>query len=150
MTNQLIETNIFPMQCVFASSGLLKIDNIAAGVGIIIFSPASKVAVGMHILRAIPASAQVSNPTYYAVTAIPYAVEEIKKREMIPPFSVAIAGGGSMMPTTKGDVGEKMTSVVKKVLEKSGFDIKIEKTGGSRVRTIILNLDKGKINILHK
>ena len=138
------------MQCVFVSSGLLKIDNIAAGVGVVIFSPASGVAVGMHILRAIPPSSTVSNPTYFAATAIPYAVAEIKKREMIPPFSVAIAGGGSMMPSTKGDVGEKMSTVVKKVLEKTGLAIKIEKTGGSRVRTIILNLDEGKINILHK
>jgi chemotaxis receptor (MCP) glutamine deamidase CheD len=146
----MIETSIFPMQCVFVSSGLLKIDNIAVGVGVIIFSPASKVAVGMHLLRAVPTGAKVLNPTYYASTAIPYAVEEIKKRGMTPPFSVAIAGGGAMMPTDKGDVGAKMTAVVKDGLEKSGFKVKLEKMGGTRIRIMVLNIDEGKIKISHK
>jgi len=146
----MIETSIFPMQCVFASSGLLKIDNIASGVGVIIFSPASKVAVGMHLLRAVPTGANVLNPTYYAVTAIPYVVEEIEKRKMTPPFSVAIAGGGAMMPTERGDVGAKMIAVVKEGLGKAGFQVKLEKMGGTRIRIMVLNIGEGKIKISHK
>jgi len=146
----MVEKNIFPMQCVFASSGMLKIDNIAAGVGVIVFSAASRLAVGMHLLRAEPTGKNVLNPAYYASTAIPYIVEEIKKRGMMPPFSVAIAGAGTMMPATNGDVGEKITAVVKEILEKSGFRVKLEKLGGTRIRTMVLNIDESKIKISYK
>jgi len=142
------ETIIWPMRCVVVDSGLLMINNIGAGMGIVIFSPATKKAVGMHVLRAAPKSDErVTNPAYFAATVIPHALEEMKKAGALPPFSVAVAGGGTMLPTSRGDVGQQLFAAVKDTLAKYRLTAKLEQTGGAQMRSIVLNLDEGKIRI---
>ncbi len=141
------EHTVQPMRCIFASGGLLVIDNIAAGLGILIFSPQSKIAAGMHVLRAYPKEGTVQNPLYCASTAIPYVVGTLKEQGAQPPYSVALAGGGSMLPLRDNDVGSRLLKAAREALQKEGLSIKREETGGSHVRVMILNITEGKLKI---
>lgn len=142
------ETLVIPMKFFMVSEGLMKIDRIGAGVGIIIFNSAKKIAGGMHVLRAQSPDSQSANPEYYANTVIPYAMEQFRRHGAMPPFSVAVAGGASMMNMPqRGDMGSKLLQTVKDSLAKEHLSIKLEQTGGSCIRTIMLNVDAGKIKI---
>ncbi len=142
------ESIVRPMRCVFAKSGMLVIDNIAAGLGIIIYSPAEKLAAGMHILRAFPRDGSaVQDPVYCVSTAIPFVLDTFKEQGIQGPYSIAIAGAGSMLPTDMGDVGSKLIKTAKESFQQAGLPIKLEETGGARVRRMILHIDDGKIKI---
>ena len=97
------ETLVIPMKLFMASEGLMKIDRIGAGVGIIIYNSAKKIAAGMHVLRAQSPAIQSANPEYYANTVIPYAMKQLSQHSAVPPFSVAVAGGASMMNMPQRD-----------------------------------------------
>ena len=60
------------LQSAVVTSGLLKIENIGAGVGMILFSPEQKVAAGLHIMAPSARGTKSNNPIMYADTAIPY------------------------------------------------------------------------------
>ncbi|MCP4713748.1 MAG: hypothetical protein GY868_01420, partial [Deltaproteobacteria bacterium] len=72
------DVTVQPMRCVFASNGVLRIDNIGAGMGMVVYSPSRKVAAGVHVLRAQPTEREVPNPAYFATTAISHIVETFK------------------------------------------------------------------------
>ena len=141
------ETVVLPMGCVFATGGIIKIDKIAAGVGIIIYSSANKMAAGAHVMMAASRTQDVIKMGCYANTAVPHMIDQFKKNGVGPPFSVAIAGGGEMLPTGRGDVGVKLISAVKEALAREKLQVKVEKTGGAQMRSIILDIDQGKIKI---
>lgn len=44
-------TAVKPMKCEFAEEGILWIDKIATGVGVILYNPQRKFAAGFHVLR---------------------------------------------------------------------------------------------------
>ncbi|MCP4717120.1 MAG: hypothetical protein GY868_18490, partial [Deltaproteobacteria bacterium] len=115
--------------------------------GMVVYSPSRKVAAGVHVLRAQPTEREVPNPAYFATTAISHIVETFKKKGVSGPYSVAIAGGGSMLPTSMGDVGTKLVAAVKGALSQANLPVKLEKTGGATVKTIVLHVDAGKIKI---
>jgi len=142
------ETIVSPMKCVFVNEGLLKIDRIGAGVGVIMFNSAYKTAAGFHVLRAHPPEGAVSEPAYYIETAVPYALDYLKGKGIMPPYSVAVAGGASLMDMpSKGGVGSKLLVAVKETLAQANLKIKIEETGGNKIRTMMLHVDAGKIRI---
>ncbi len=137
-----------PMKCEFANEGLLWIDKIATGVGIILFNPQHRIAAGLHILRGLSQGRNTENPAYFADTAIEYVIQEFQKRGVVGQISVAIAGGAAMMSSGESEnVGARLVSTVKTLLEKKNLAIKLESVGGSKLRTIILNIDEGKIKI---
>jgi chemotaxis protein CheD len=136
------------MRCEFATEGLLWIDKIATGVGIILFNPQKKIAAGMHVLRGISHGRAVDNPAYYADTALEYVMDEFRKRGAGQPISVAIAGGGAMLSSGDGDnIGARLVATVKTVLSRHNLSVKLEGVGGTKLRTMILNIDEGKIRI---
>lgn len=136
------------MRCEFASEGLLWIDKIATGVGIILFSSKHKFAAGIHVLRGACQGEAPENPAYFADTAVEYALREFNKRGVGGQLSVAIAGGASMLSSGDGEnVGARLVAAVKKELAMHNLQVKVEGTGGTRLRTIILNIDEGKIKI---
>ncbi len=47
-------TAVKPMRCEFADEGVLWIDKIATGVGVILYNPQHKFAAGFHVLRGNP------------------------------------------------------------------------------------------------
>lgn len=136
------------MNCEFASEGLLWIDKIATGVGIILFNPSQKLAAGIHILRGLSQGSDPENPAYFADTAIEYVLKEFRSKGVKSQISVAIAGGASMLMSGQADnIGERLVGTVKNLLAKNNLPVKLEGVGGNKLRTMILNIDEGKIKI---
>lgn len=136
------------LQSAIVSSGLLKIENIGAGVGVILFNSECKIAAGLHIMAPFARGTRTSNPVMYADTAIPFIMGELKKKGVGPPLSVAIAGGAGMMGrATATDIGRKLVMAVQKALEEFGLTAKVNKTGGAFVRNMVLDVDAGKIKV---
>jgi chemotaxis receptor (MCP) glutamine deamidase CheD len=144
-----LKTVVLPMRCHFTDHGMLKIENIAAGIGVIFYHAGRKLAAGTHVLRAKSPSGNIAgdNPAYYADTAIEYILQHFRQQGAHPPLSIAIAGGGSMLPQSQGDVGTKIVMAVKEVLAKYRLNVKLEQTGGSKVRFMMLDVEAGKIKI---
>jgi chemotaxis protein CheD len=137
-----------PMRCEFATEGLLWIDRIATGVGIILYNPTKKIAAGVHVLRGYSQGRPADNPAYYADTALEHVIDELKKREAARPLSVAIAGGAALLGSDKDDhIGARLVSAVRDVLSRHSLQVKMEGVGGMKLRTMILNIDEGKIKI---
>jgi chemotaxis protein CheD len=134
------------MQCAVASSGVLKIDRVGVGVGVILYSSAKKTAVGVHVLAPNSVSPTAENPAKYANTAIPYALGRLKAKGVGPPLSVAIVGGAAMLQGA-ASMGEKVAAATKDALKEAGLAVKLDKTGGSEVRVMTLDLDTGKIKV---
>ena len=136
------------MRCEFASEGLLWIDKIATGVGIIIFNSRNKLAAGIHVLRGISPGRIPDNPAYFADTAIEYVLDEFKNKGALNGVSIAIAGGASMLSSSeKENVGSNLVAIVKDILQNKNLSVKLEGVGGTKLRTMILNIDEGKIKI---
>ena len=126
----------------------MRIERIGVGVGVVLYSRAKKVAAGFHVLMSHSPEPNPSNPTKYADTAIPYALRELKLRGIEPPLSVAIAGGASMLRAPKdATMGTTIVTAVKEALAKANLEVKLEQTGGSRIHSILLDIDGGKIAI---
>jgi chemotaxis receptor (MCP) glutamine deamidase CheD len=143
------ETFVRPMQCVFASEGVLRIDRIGSGVGIVLLHKPRRLAAGAHVLRGASAGHQAANPAYFADTVIPHMLDEFSRQGAAKPFSLAIAGGASLLNAPSGDdAGSKLVALVKAVLERAGLPITFEETGDIFVRSILLNIDAGKIKIV--
>ena len=141
------ELKVAPQQCVFCDRGLLTIRNVGAGLGIVIFAPQARRAAGLHLLRARPASETVGSQTAYVSTAIPYAIAELQRQGATPPYSVAVIGGGSMLPLGQSDHGDRMLQAAKEAFFMAEVPIKRQETGGAKVRSITLNIEHGKLRI---
>jgi len=142
------ETIVKVTQFAVASSGLLKVIQIGAGVGVIIYSSEKKIGAGIHILAPDSGPKPPNNPCMYANSAIPFILEEIRKKGVRSGFSIAIAGGSSLMGNSGvTNIGPKIVGAVKSELAKNGLNIKLDKTGGTAIRTMILDIDAGKIAI---
>ena len=136
------------MQHAVAKTGELKIDCIGVGVGILLHSPSQKIAAGIHILAPNSATPTPTNPTKFANSAIPYVLEILGKEGVSPPLTVAIAGGASMEGSPVGaSMGSKVVDAVKEAISKAKLKVDMEETGGSKIRTISLNIETGKIDI---
>ena len=150
------------MECVLANKGRLKIGHIGAGVGVILYSAGSKVGAGLHILAPHSGPRLPDNPGMYANTAIPYILDQLENQKAKTPFSVALAGGATMLNVSDmASVGPRVVNAVKDALTKghltvdevkdalraADLNIKIEKTGGSNIRTMVLDIDAGKIKV---
>jgi chemotaxis receptor (MCP) glutamine deamidase CheD len=141
-------TAVKPMKCEFADEGILWIDKIATGVGVILYNPQRKFAAGFHVLRGFSKGQRPESPGYFADTALDYAISEFTSRGIPLQVSVAIAGGASLLSSgNQGDVGSSLVSQIKEILADRKLEVKLENIGGTRLRTMILNVDEGKIKI---
>lgn len=142
------ETSVKLLQCSVAQSGRLRIDHIGSGVGVILFNASHNTGAGLHILAPRSGSITAKNPVMYANTAIPYALKQLKEKGVNPPFSVAIAGGAGLLGKESAvNSGQKLVDAVKEALNHANLSIKIDQTGGNKLRSIILDIDAGKIKI---
>ncbi len=136
------------MQCLVADSGIIKIDRVGVGVGVLLYSQVKRIGIGIHTLAPQADSPSPPNPAKFADTAIPHAVGLFKKEGAGPPFTVAIAGGATMAGApTNNSVGMKLAAATKAALEKANIKIKTDQTGGSNIRSMLLNIDTGEIQI---
>ncbi len=142
------EKSVPLLHCDVANSGLLKIDRIGAGIGVIIYDNARHIGAGLHILAAHSGGLKPSNNFMYANTAIPQALTEIGQKGGNAPFSVAIAGGAAMMGgQTDQNPKKNIVLAAKEALKQANLPVTLEQTGGSKVRCMVLDVDAGKIKI---
>ncbi len=142
-------TNVNPMSVKFASDGVMKIEKIAAGVGIIMFNTAAKMAAGIHVLRGESVGQAPPNPAYFVDTGITYMLEQFKEKGVHPPFLIAVAGGSSMLALSdKAKASSAIVPVVMKILKDKNLEVKVEETGGCKVRTMFFNIDERKIKVI--
>lgn len=142
------ETSVALLQCGVADSGLLKIDRIGSGMGIIIYDNVRHVGVGVHVLSSHSLSLNHPNPLMYANTAIPHALAELSKKGGNPPFSVAIAGGATLrVKQSDQPSGMQIIEATKEALKKTGLPVSLEQTGGNNLRCMVLDIGAGKIKI---
>lgn len=143
------EINVALLHCDVANSGLLKIDRIGSGVGIIIYDKARHIGAGLHFLAPYSRDSKPHNPFMYANTAIPHALVEINRKGGSAPFSVAVAGGAAMLKKqTEEGAGRQILEAAKEALNKSGLQVTLEETGGNSIRCMVLDIDAGKIKII--
>jgi chemotaxis receptor (MCP) glutamine deamidase CheD len=84
----------------------------------------------------------------YANTAIPHDLEALAQRGVKPPFSIAIAGGASMLKSQNASgSSQQVVQAVKDALKAANLSAKIEETGGTKIRSMTLDIDAGKIRI---
>ncbi len=116
--------------------------------GVILYSPEHRCAAGFHVLRGVSKGQKVDNPGYFADTALDQAIQEFIRRGIPLRVSVAIAGGASLLSSTGAqDVGSVLVRQVKEILAERKLGVKLENVGGTKLRTMILNIDEGKIKI---
>ena len=142
------EISVKLLQCAVANFGILKIDHIGSGVGVILYNATQKIGAGLHILAPTAGTITAKNPVMYANTAIPHVLGQLQAKGAVPPFSVAIAGGAGMMgKETVLNSGQKVVEAVKDALGKVNLRVKIDQTGGNKIRSMILDINAGKIKI---
>jgi chemotaxis receptor (MCP) glutamine deamidase CheD len=142
------ETSVRLIEWAIATSGILKIDQIGFGVGVLIYSPSQKIGAGLHILAPRSASSNLKNPVMYANTAIPYVLDQLAQKGVTPPLSIAIAGGAGLLKSSSASgTSQQVVQAVKEALMAANLSVKIEETGGTKIRSMILDIDGGKIKI---
>jgi len=67
-------TSVKILHSEIATTGLLRINHIGAGVGVAIYSASRKIGLGLPIMAPKAESLKPTNPIMYANTAIPYAI----------------------------------------------------------------------------
>jgi chemotaxis protein CheD len=142
------ETSVPLLRCAVANSGLLKIDRIGSGLGVIIYDNARHIGTGLHILAAHSGGLKPTNNFMFANTAIPQALTDIAQKGGHAPFSVAIAGGAIMMGSQTEQTPQKnVVDAAKEALKQTGLQVTLEQTGGNKIRCMVLDIDAGKIKI---
>jgi chemotaxis receptor (MCP) glutamine deamidase CheD len=142
------QTSVKIMQCKTAKSGQLTVDCIGVGVGVIFYDRIKKIGVGLHVLAPRSAMSSPPNPAKFADSGIIHAIDLLVKEGSQANPLIAIAGGAAMEGSQVGaSMGVKVVEAVKEALSKTKFNISREETGGSKIRSIILDIDKGQINI---
>jgi chemotaxis receptor (MCP) glutamine deamidase CheD len=137
-----------PMACEIAEEGVLSIDKIGTGVGAIFFSSQHKFAAGFHVLRGHSKGRSAGIPGYFSDTAVEYVIQEFTKRGIPLNLSIAIAGGASLLASSdKSEIGMALVDSVKEAIAGKNLSVKMESIGGAKIRTMILNIDEGKIKI---
>lgn len=141
------QTSVKIMQCMAAKKGQLTIDCIGVGVGVILFDRVKKVGVGLHVLAPRSAVPSPPNPAKYADSGVLHAIDMLTKEGGLDNPMVAIAGGAAMEGSLSGaSMGIKVVEAVKETLSKAKLTVAKEDTGGSKIRSISLDIDKGQIN----
>lgn len=89
------------------------------------------------------------NPRRFADTALPMALEELRRKGCKPDHLTAqIIGGASMFEhigTFINNIGEQNIQAVKQVLAEQGIHIVSANIGGAKGRNVTFYLDSGKV-----
>lgn len=141
------QTSVKIMQCRAAKKGQLTVDCIGVGVGLVLYDRVKKVGVGLHVLAPRSAVPSPPNPAKYADSGVLHAIDMLAKEGGVANPMVAIAGGAAMEGSVSGaSMGIKVVEAVKEMLSKAKLSIAKEDTGGSKIRSILLDINTGQIN----
>jgi len=142
------QTSVKIMQCKTAKKGQLTVDCIGVGVGVVFYDRIKKVGVGLHVLAPHSVTASPPNPAKFADSGVTHAIDLLAREGSQANPSVTIAGGAAMEGSAAGaSMGIKVVGAIKEALSKAKLSIVKEDTGGSKIRSIVLDVDKGQVNI---
>jgi chemotaxis protein CheD len=142
------QTSVRIMQCKTAKKGLLTVDCIGVGVGVVFFDRAKKVGVGLYVLAPRSSVPSPPNPAKFADTGVLHAIDLLLKEAPSALPLIAIAGGAAMEGSPAGaSMGIKVVEAVKETLSNAKLKIFKEETGGSKIRSIVLDIETGQITI---
>jgi chemotaxis protein CheD len=142
------QTSVKIMQCKLVKKGQLVVDCIGVGVGVIFYDRVKKIGVGLHVLAPRCAMPSPPIPAKFADSGIPHAMEILMQENPSAAPVIAIAGGSSMEGSPAGlSMGGKVVAAIKEALDKANLKISIEETGGTKIRSLTLDVENGQINI---
>ncbi len=135
----------------------MKIDNspkklktvLGSCVGICFYEPKQKIGSMAHIM--LPKKHNVVKNNYkFADTAIPEMIKYFKKKSIrIDELQAKIFGGAQIFFSNSNsvipDIGNMNIEMVRKILKKYKIPIISEEVGGTKGRTIIFDLEDGKV-----
>ncbi len=140
-------TAVGPMKWALATEGILEIPRIATGVGVILYSPGHHLAAGLHVLARRSPSRGDGAGSFLEAT-LTDVWREFGRRGVPLELSVALAGGGSLLAGTGLDeAGGKLVQQVRQALAARQLGVKLENVGGSRLRTLELDVAEGRIRV---
>lgn len=122
-------------------------------IGICLYDKTKKIAGMAHIM--LPSSKAVKNNTNiakFADTAIDELIKKMERKGASKSrFECKIAGGAQMFSfSTKSDtmqVGKRNAQAVRDKMKEHGIKIKVDETGGTFGRTIVLSAETGALQI---
>jgi chemotaxis protein CheD len=128
---------------------------VCVGVGscvvITIFDAAAQVGALAHVL--LPDETQGSSaghPARFATTAVPLLLNALKARGANGPYVAKLAGGAGLFAdvlTSKGRVGERNVAAARAALQEAGVAISGEDVGGGTGRSIVFDVETGKVAV---
>lgn len=132
--------------------GTGKIITYALGscIGITFWNPALHLGALLHIMLPEQVDHKDSNVYKYADSGLHETIRKLGVFGAVRSRTVVkIAGGAKMFEikghTDFGNIGERNTRMVKKILAEEGFRISAEDTGGTHARTMILDVETGVV-----
>ena len=123
-------------------------------VAVIMLDPASKTVGMVHIAlpdSALNAQKRSEKPGYFADSAIPALVEEMRRHGSsgkLPAMLVKLVGGANVLDANNTfDIGKRNVLAIKKILWKYGTGPVAEEVGGHISRTVAAYVDTGSTEI---
>lgn len=122
-------------------------------VAVILHDPVAQVGSLAHVLLpAASLSADRSNPTRAADTAVPMLVEEMLKRGAALERTLAVIVGGATMfgdllPSGAVHIGERTVVACRLGLRRAGIPIRAEAVGGQTGRSVWFDLAAGTVTV---
>jgi chemotaxis protein CheD len=121
-------------------------------IGLTVFDPQMKVGGMLHFMLPQPGREKNRadlNPYMFGSTGIPslfkqcYALGAVKER-----LIVCAAGGAEVMTHGKSfAIGERNRTIMRKIFWKNNIVLAAEDTGGNDARTMVINLETGKVTL---
>ena len=136
-----------------ARAGVIVAYSLGSCVAVCLSDPANAVAGMAHVVLPSAADAAgVRTPGRYANTAIPALVTAIREAGgCSSQLQCRIAGGASVLKIggegQMPQIGKRNVEAVKDALERAGLWILAESTGGSRGRTVRIDVATGRVRV---
>ncbi len=121
-------------------------------IGISFYDPFIRLGALLHIMLPARFNANDPNVFKYADSGIRETLRKLMAFGLVKPRTVIkIAGGAKMFEISGnsdfGNIGQRNTASVKKILQQEGLRIVAEDTGGSYARTMLLDIKTGDVTI---
>ena len=121
-------------------------------IGISFYDPAIKLGALLHIMLPERQSPTDASLFKYADTGIAETLRKLKVFGMMKSRTIVKIAGGAKMFAIKGNasfgnIGERNAAKVKQILRAEGLRLVAEDTGGTYARTMVVDVDTGKVTI---
>lgn len=123
---------------------------LGSAVGLFLYDPAACVAAVAHVM--LPSGrGDDGKPAKYAVTAVPFLVDElVKAGAEVERLKVGLFGGATLMAMGNSSmlqVGNRNVSAMVEALGKCGLTANITDVGGTRGRSVVMDVGTGYVTV---